>query len=56
MVMNFPRPISNREFLVVNTVEKEGNRTFFGNRSCPYKFKQHEDTVMALVKASGFII
>ena len=55
-IITLPGPISNREFVSVNTVKVEGNRAICGNKSCNYPIKKDPDTVMAEAHATGFIL
>lgn len=48
--------VSDRELVVVFTFHREGNKVYFGNRSCEYPCNVYKDTVRAFAHCAGYIL
>lgn len=48
--------VSDREMVTVFTFHREGNKIYFGNRSCDYPCKPYDDTVRAFAHCGGSVI
>jgi hypothetical protein len=49
-------PISDREMVFVNTLEREGAKTYLGNKSCEFSVKEDPDIVRMEIIVSGSIL
>jgi len=50
-------PVSSREIVAVNSVRREGNKAYIGNRSCNYIYVSSDaDAVRAEVHVGGYIL
>ncbi len=48
--------VSDRELVAVFTYHKEGNKIYFGNRSCDFKVAPEPDTVRGFAHVGGYIL
>jgi hypothetical protein len=48
--------VSDREMIAVFTFHREGDKIYFGNRSCEYPCKPFPDTVRAFAHCGGYIM
>lgn len=48
--------VSDREMVAVFTFQREGNKIYFGNRSCDYPCQSYNDTVRAFAHCGGYIL
>ncbi len=48
--------VSDREMVAVFTYHKEGEKIYFGNRSCEFNAVPEKDTVRAFAHVGGYIL
>lgn len=48
--------VSDRELVAVFTFHREGDKIYFGNRSCDYPCNPYKDTVRSFAHCGGYII
>ena len=48
--------VSDRQLVVVYTYSREGNKLYFGNKSCDYPCQAYKDTVRAIAHCGGYIV
>lgn len=48
--------VSDRELVAVYTFHREGNKIYFGNRSCEFACAAYPDTVRAFAHCGGYIL
>ena len=41
--------------VVVNTIKRQGNKIYFGNKSCKYPYPVNSDIIRAEVHAAGYV-
>lgn len=48
--------VSDRELVGVFTFHRQGNKIYFGNRSCEFPCASYADTVRAFAHCGGYIL
>lgn len=48
--------VSDRELVAVFTYQREGNKVYFGNRSCDYPCNSYKGTVRGFAHCGGYIL
>jgi hypothetical protein len=56
VVLKMPTFVSNRELIILHTIQIDGNKAYIGYRSCSFPVKVNSSNVIAEVHINGFII